>query len=71
MAIDLVYGLVFFVPPVLGSILVALGIKSKVDGDNITNYGIIIGIGAAIILGWLGVMIAMSLPDSQQQELMQ
>ena len=67
MASELLYGLVYFSPPVLGSILVVLGIKSKLNGNDITNYGIIIGIGAAIILGWLGVMIAMSLPDARYQ----
>jgi len=48
---------------VLWSLLVALGIKSKLNGNDIANYGIIIGIGAAILLGWLDVLIATSLPD--------
>jgi len=52
------------------SILVALGIKSKLNGNDIANYGIIIGIGAAILLGWLDVLIAISLPYAQQQEMM-
>ena len=70
MAIDLMYGLVFIVPPVLGSILIILGVKSKLNGNDISSYGIVVGIGAAIILGWLGVLIAFLLPDSQQQEMM-
>jgi hypothetical protein len=64
--IELVLGLVFVAPVVLGSILIALGLRLKKRDNDINSYGIVLGIGAAIILGWLGVLALLLMPRSMQ-----
>ena len=39
----------------LGALLLTLGVRLKIAGDNATIYGMVIGTGAAMIAVWLGL----------------
>jgi hypothetical protein len=57
-------GMIFFLPVALGAILIVLGLTLKRRDNDVSTYGVVLGIGAAIILGWLGVLAVMLLPST-------
>lgn len=52
---------VLFVPPALGSILLYLGFRLKVNGDTVNGYGLPLGMGGAIITGHIAALSAIIL----------
>jgi len=47
------------IPFMLGAILPLLGLYLKLVGDSIDGYGVVLGIGAAIIIGFIGILWAL------------
>jgi hypothetical protein len=46
----------FGIPLGLGSILIFLGLRLKIEGDSVWGYGLVLGLGALILVGVAVIM---------------
>lgn len=47
------------IPFIIGAVLVSLGLYLKIVGDTVAGYGVLMGIGAAILVGFIGIVLAL------------
>ena len=46
-------------PPVAGGVLVFLGMILRANGDTLERYGVVVGTGSAIIVGYVVIMLVL------------